>query len=161
MDIQIYKNEKIYRCNLCNKTYVNRCSLWSHNKKFHTKNTSETIIKPVLSAPIAPNIAPKAPEIAPEINQPSPKNNELICTYCNNIFYKKFNLERHYKICKNKKNINNELQKENNILKSEVEKIKKEKDELASSMEKIVKEQIENMKKHFTDLINKNCRNSN
>jgi hypothetical protein len=38
------KNTKIYHCDICNKTYATYNTLWTHNKKFHTKKPGKEYI---------------------------------------------------------------------------------------------------------------------
>jgi hypothetical protein len=128
----------VFNCDKCNKTYKSYQSLWNHNNKFHTNKND--IVKQMSN------------NLSNNVKQMS--NEKLICIKCN----KQFN-NRQAKWIHNKKcNVDTDIQKENNILKEEVEKIKKEKEELTLNMEKIFNKQLENMKKHFTELINKNCK---
>ena len=127
-------------CNNCNKKYSSYQSLWIHNKKYHkpyiVKLTSDSALYP--------------PETAEKYNIPP----TIHCKYCKITFTRKDSLKKHYKICKVKLSNDNTMQKENELLKEQL----KEKDEVVLNMEKIYKEQMENMKKYFTDLINKNCK---
>ena len=96
---------KSYQCSICNKSYSSRQSLWNHNTKFHTteilKPTSETSETSVL-----PSYAP----------QNTSKLVQYTCKYCNKIYSRKDNLNRHTKTCKSK-NIDNKLKVENIKLK--------------------------------------------
>jgi len=127
-------NSKYY-CELCDKYYKSINSLCNHNKKFHPKDApkdSELLLK-----------SSKKLQIAPE----NIKNNEreYKCSFCEKVFSKNSNLQRHLKLnrCKMKDNIKNEN-----------EKLKKENAELKEMFTK----QIDELKEQLTLLMNKTCK---
>ena len=64
-------------------------------------------------------------EINPKIIEPYTLNLEInknSCKYCNKIFYKKYGVNRHLKICKTKNDVIEQLKTENDILKQNTEK---------------------------------------
>jgi hypothetical protein len=114
MDIKIE-----YTCKICNKDYSSYKSLWNHNKKFH--NT----------------YLPQIPSILPQI----PSNYlKIECIFCNKIFSRKDNLQRHKKICKlannNKINKIDQLEEKN----KELETLKNTINELKNQVSLILKE---------------------
>ena len=117
---------KVYRCEECDKEYKHRQSLYNHNKKFHsilpqkTQNNTKSTQKTTNSH----------------------KNNDLICVHCNKKYSRIDSLNRHLKICKNKK--------EN----SEIDKLKKENNDLKAIFQK----ELNEMKEQIRILMNKNCK---
>jgi len=67
-------------CNICNKIYASKNSLYNHNKKFHTNIENEIIIK------------------------------NYLCKICNKIFTSRQGKYQHEKICKNKKETIHDLE---------------------------------------------------
>jgi uncharacterized Zn-finger protein len=57
-------------CNVCNKVYSSYNSLWNHNKKFHTQNTTKIT-----------------------------QNTAFLCIYCNKCFSRNDSLKRHEQKC--------------------------------------------------------------
>jgi hypothetical protein len=97
-----------FKCAQCKKDYSSYQSLWNHNKKFHTINTS---------------ILPQTPSMTPQ----NTSNMVVIykCNKCSKILSRIDNLHRHEKKCKEKDNTNNEiieLKEEINKLKTEITK---------------------------------------
>jgi hypothetical protein len=89
-----------FPCNLCNKLYSSYKSLWNHNNKFHN------------------DFAPKCTIItqnSTENAQNSTENTLNNCKYCNKSFSRNYCVIRHEKICKLKKNDNNDKFGENDI----------------------------------------------
>ena len=68
-------------CNICNKIYASKNSLYNHNKKFHTNIENEIIIK------------------------------NYLCKICNKIFTSRQGKYQHEKICKNKKETIHDMEK--------------------------------------------------
>ena len=132
-----------FKCNTCNKDYKSYQSLWNHNKKIHTIINNDVKV-----------LSNKNELPSNNVNKLS--NDKLTCVNCN----KKFNNRQakwvHFKKCNTLKK--DMVKQEIDELKKQNEELKKEKDEVVLNMEKIFKEQMENMKKHFTELINKNCK---
>ena len=117
------------KCNKCNKNYSSYQSLWIHNKKYHKPPT----VKHTSESTLYPPQTAETYNIPPTIH----------CSYCKITFTRKDSLKKHYNICKVKRSDDNKIQKDNELLKDEVA---------------LLKEQMENMKKYFTDLINKQCK---
>ena len=118
-----------FKCNTCNKDYKSYQSVWNHNKKYHKLVVNQ----------LTTDSALYPPKTAETYNIPP----TIHCSYCKITFTRKDSLKKHYNICKVKKSNDNKIQKDNELLKDEVA---------------LLKEQMENMKKHFTELINKNCK---
>jgi hypothetical protein len=64
---------------MCNKEYSSYKSLWQHNKKYHTTNSS-----------------------CEHTNKKKKKTKKYICGFCDKLYANSSNLNRHKKICKNK-----------------------------------------------------------
>jgi hypothetical protein len=88
------------RCNICDKSYSSRQSLWNHNTKFHTK-----------PSPQEPSTLPQTILISPQNTSSSPQN---ICMYCKKIYSRKDNLNRHIKTCKSKNILTTNLKEKDN-----------------------------------------------
>ena len=95
-------------CNICKKKYSCYQSLNNHNKKFHTNPNNEII----------------------------EDENKIKCNYCSKYYYSKYTLKTHEKTCSIKKfNMNNNINKNNEVdlirlelIKSEIEKMREEKE---------------------------------
>ena len=71
---------KVHSCNICNKIYSSKSSLWNHNNKFHNINVSKSI----------PNVSKSIPKTC-------------ICNFCNKQFSSPQNRWKHEtKVCKSK-----------------------------------------------------------
>ena len=129
-----------YRCNICIKQYKTYQTLWTHNKKFHACNTSKTPRKTLLSSQntsvLSQNTSKNSQNTLSSSqntsvsSQNTSKINKLECVFCNKIFSRKDNLNRHNKKCKNKEINNNkikQLETTINELKAQVQSILKEK----------------------------------
>ena len=127
-----------YRCELCNKSYSSRQNLWKHNTKFHKTetlaNTSETS---------------KITSSLPQNTSTSLQNS---CKYCNKIYSRKDNLNRHMKTCKSKNIVSIKL---------------KEKDEQIQELKSMVTNLLKSCKIHpktlqkINNQINNNNNNTN
>jgi len=140
-----------YKCNICNRKYSCRQNLHRHNKRFHPKN--------------APNLQFSGAKCS-EFDVLAPENCKIIvdgkeqfkCKYCEKLFSKKYNLNRHLNLkrCLKLKNIENE----NLILKIENEEFKKEltyiKSQLLDVMNKQCKIHYKTLQKINNQLINNN-----
>ena len=122
---------KPYKCNICNKNYKSKNSLGNHNRKFHPEK-------------------PQKNTVSPQKSTSSPQNNtklhnieKLVCVYCSKKFSRIDSLNRHYKTCKKKVNIEME-----NL------ELKKQNEELKLTFEK----EINELKNQIKDLMNKNCK---
>jgi hypothetical protein len=93
--------DRRYRCKTCNKNYSSASSLWNHNNNFHNEKQPKTTKK-------QPKNNQKTTKKQPLNNEL--KRNNLICKFCNKIFYHYNNRWRHEKTCK--------IKEENEILKS-------------------------------------------
>ena len=125
------KLSKDFYCNICNKYYKSYQSLWNHNKSFHPKSSKRL-----------PNVS-KRLQIAPKqsLENETGKNN-IKCEFCNKIFSKKSNLQKHINL--------NRCKKKNDIIFS----LKKENEELKMNFQK----EITELKKQMKELMNKNCK---
>ena len=141
MDIPL-NLDRLHSCNICNKNYSSYKSLWNHNNKFHN-----TIL------PQSSSISPHSPSILPL----SPSNYlKIECIFCNKIFSRKDNLQRHKKICKlaNNNQINKidqleeknkELENTINELKNQVSLILKEKGKIHHKTLQKINNQLNNI----------------
>ena len=129
-----------YRCNICNKYYKTRQSLWNHNNIYHNtcksnvnlnglqKNKNDTFVSQnevIVSQYLTTN----------DINGYS-------CEFCNKIYTHRQSKYKHQLKCKNKKN-KDDQNKINSLLFEQLEEQKKQNEEL---------------KKTIMELINKNCK---
>jgi hypothetical protein len=113
-------NSKYY-CEYCDKYYKSQPSFCNHNKRFHAKkqpkSTSDTQNN---------SISTQNNSMYTQNNSNNIKNNNLECNYCSKIFSRSDNLNRHYKTCKMKINIeieNLELKKEITELKAQIKEL--------------------------------------
>lgn len=125
------KLSKEFYCDICNKYYKSYQSLWNHNKSFHSKNS-----KRLQDGSTRLQIAPKQ-----SLENETDKNN-IKCEFCNKIFSKKSNLQKHINL--------NRCKKKNDIILS----LKKENEELKMNFQK----EITELKKQMKELMNKNCK---
>ncbi len=124
----VENNNKIFRCDKCNKSYKDKSGLWYHNNKYHSINSLEN-----------PEVSLKNPEN----NLKNPKKTlNISCEYCNKIFSRKDNLKVHLKTCKKRADKIVYLE---NIVKQQYEENKKQ------------SEEIKEVKSLLMDLINKKC----
>ncbi len=129
-----------FRCTICNKLYKTYQSLWNHKNKYHPKTM--TILLPnndqcmtILSQNNNQNMtSDKITKIK--------KTDNTICEYCNKEYSAYTHLKRHQKICENK------LQK-----KEDIEKIKEEHNKLQEDHEE-VKKQIVELKAQLLQVMN-------
>jgi hypothetical protein len=103
-----------FDCKICNKVYKNKSGKWKHDNKYHTIPALNSTILHQNDTLSAPNSTILHQNVI----------HDLQCTFCNKIFTRKSSLNRHYKICSNKLSNNNNLIKENNIIKKEFEEFK-------------------------------------
>lgn len=125
------KLSKDFYCNICYKYYKSYQSLWNHNKSFHPKSS-----KRLQNVSKILQIAPKQ-----SLENETGKNN-IKCEFCNKIFSKKSNLQKHINL--------NRCKKKNDIIFS----LKKENEELKMNFQK----EITELKKQMKELMNKNCK---
>ncbi len=137
------ENINKYYCKSCNKQYKSYKTFWYHNKTHHKiiNDTNITTTPPINSdlPPITSNITPNNSKILPvKSTEHANINNilELKCEYCNKIFTRIDNLNRH---------INNRCKKKELVI--------KEKDEL-----KIALSTIEELKSLLLVKMNKDCK---
>lgn len=138
-----------YKCDICNRKYSCRQNLHRHNKRYHPKN--------------APNSQFSGAKCS-KLDVLAPENCKIIvdgkeqfkCKYCEKLFSKKYNLNRHLNLKRCLKNIENE----NLILKIENEEFKKEltyiKSQLLDVMNKQCKIHYKTLQKINNQLINNN-----
>ena len=132
------KLSKYFYCNICNKYYKSYQSLWNHNKSFHPKSS-----KRLHCDSKRLHCDSKRLQIAPKRSlENETDENNIKCEFCNKIFSKKSNLQKHINL--------NRCKKKNDIILS----LKKENEELKINFQKEIIELKEQMK----ELINKNCK---
>jgi hypothetical protein len=135
---------KIFKCNICIKSYASQSSLCNHNKRFHKSDIHYNIASNIISnivSDIAPNIIEK----------------KYNCKHCTKIFNDRRNKWRHEQICKQKLLNNNNISNNNKLEKLEKEniEIKNEKIEDFFISSKKAKLFLQNMLK---ELLEKNCK---
>ena len=111
-------------CKYCNKEYKTYSSRSNHIKRFHTPKSTIQSTKP------------------PPITLNADSKNKYVCKFCNNNFSRSDSLKRHYDRCKEKKD-DNELKKENDLLREQNLKIQQE---------------FESFKKEILQMMNKQCK---
>ena len=116
------------KCNICNKFYASYKSHWLHNKKFH-KN--ETVVNEIVCGSI------------------EGEGKKYKCLYCNKLFNDRSNKSKHIKICKSKKIIDEEKEKE--LLKKELFEIK---NTIVELVKQNAKNYQKNLEKNNKNLIN-------
>ncbi len=144
-------NHSSHVCDICNKSYSSRQNLWRH-KKSHTDN-DKPIITPYTTI-IPPMSSPDNSKLTPNNSK---ENSNLSCKYCNKIFSRIDNLNRHINFrCSKKQLINSEDINEtlNETLK---DTIKKQANEL-NQLKSLMIEQSTQLKSIISDLMNKNCK---
>ena len=112
-------------CKYCNKIYASYSSRCNHIKKFHNSE-NELAHKSSSNAPKNPlsNFQKLVQHSSTIPNTPNIKLNNLCCKYCNKEMSRSNNLKRHEKTCANKKDIIEELKKQNDKLKQELNEMK-------------------------------------
>ncbi len=114
-----------YKCNICNKKYASKQSLWNHNHKYHDNNISQK------SAKNQPNIQPTSVKNQPIIIQSvlDTKYSILECKYCNKSYKHIQSRWKHEQKCKVKSNDDQimELKKE---LTNEIKEVRELKEQL-------------------------------
>jgi len=134
---------KGHRCDLCNKTYSSRQSLWNHNNKYHKLEQDNCLKKSET------NVL-KCTKMSDNSLKTSDKNvvkctkmfdKKYICKKCNKIFNNRKTKWSHEKLCK-----------EEDITQLKDELKKKELDN------KILENKFEEFKKQMVDIINKSCK---
>ena len=78
------KNDKIYICVNCNKTYKSYIGFWKHNKKYHNNIQNNNDNK--MSSECHLNVIPMSTECHPNVIPMSTSTNKvdvLQCKYCN------------------------------------------------------------------------------
>jgi len=136
---------KIFSCNICNKTYSSKSSLYNHNKKYHTNksNINQNIINYT-------TIIPQKTTIIPQ------NTTKINCKYCNKTLSRYDAVKRHELKCKNKNKIED-------VLKLELAKEEKEILKLKLKLQKSTKIDNVSLKKLNKILIerrNKNIQNN-
>jgi hypothetical protein len=122
-----------YRCNICNKYYKTRQSLWNHNNRYHNNDDNHISSNVTHNEDFLKKCTSKVPH--------NEAKNKMSCIRCKKEFSRKDNLKRHEKTCK--KDISQDQNEMINLL---IEQLKEQ------------KEQNEEMKKTIMELINKNCK---
>jgi uncharacterized protein (DUF3084 family) len=126
--------ENKFKCSECSKYYKSYQSLWNHKKKFHS------------ILPQNNSISSKSSSIKPQ-NNSIMSLNKLLCEYCNKIYSRIDNLNRHKKNCKSKEiliNQNDEIIKQQNEIIKQNSEIIKQNEELLKQTNSI--NQINNVK---------------
>ena len=141
-------NTVVFYCNICNKNYKSKKSLYVHNHKYHKKITQNNS-----------NI-PQNTSILPQ--NTSKKINKMVrCKYCNKKFNRLDNMNRHMKICKVKnekeKSIILKMEKEKNKYKDEIKRLK---ERLRDKMNKSCKMHYKTLQKINNQLNNNITKNN-
>ena len=125
-----------YKCDICNKFYKSRQSLWNHKNKFH-KNDNQNII---IHNHSKDNHIIKYNHFVSIENEKEETNTtkECYCKFCNKKFTHYQNRWRHEKTCQV----------------SEINKLKKENLEL----KEMFKKELSVLKDQLLESINKNCK---
>ena len=131
-----------YRCNVCNKYYKTRQSLWNHNNKFHNNGDNHIMSKNDYDVHLDNHL----------YNHNDDLSKIYKCKKCKKEFNNYQNRWRHEKTCK--KNISVD---ENELLKNTIIKQTEELNQIKSFMYK-QEQQNQEMKKTLMELINKNCK---
>jgi len=124
-----------YRCNICNKYYKTRQSLWNHNNRYHKDDNNHISSNVTHNEDLITKCTSKLPQ-----NEAINKN-KMSCIRCKKEFSRKDNLKRHEKTCK--KNISEDQNEMINLL---IEQLKEQ------------QQQNQEMKKTLMEIINKNCK---
>ena len=134
-------------CNICDKTYSSRQSLWNHNAKFHTNQKSpESNLK----------VTPFADNSNPIVTQKSSENitKKFICSKCDTQFKYKQGKWRHEKKCTVVKDTN--LESENKSLKIKLEEMETKMNEMIAELLKMRKIHPKTLQKINNQLNNTN-----
>ncbi len=99
--------DRLYSCNICNKNYSSYKSLWKHNNNIHKSENQPEISQ--ISAENQPNIShpPTVSDISSNICVAS--SNMYNCSYCDNIYKHIQSRWKHEKVCKQIKNVKDQL----------------------------------------------------
>jgi hypothetical protein len=149
-----------YRCNICNKYYKTRQSLWNHNSRYHKDDDNHIIDRNDYDVNLISNSVHSN-------NHLDNHNDDLSkiykCKKCKKEFNNYQNRWRHEKNCKKDISIY-----ENELLKNTIIKQREELNQIKSLMVKQLKEQQkqqqkqqqqnQEMKKTLMELLNKNCK---
>ena len=107
------ESENIFSCKICNKKYSSKSSLCNHNNKFHKQESNYKVT----------NLVMDGNQKVTSINEPI----NLQCRYCNKIYKYKQNRWLHEKKCKLMKVSIDDKNKEIELEKIRLEKMKEEK----------------------------------
>ena len=118
-------NTLVFFCNICNKNYKSKKSLYVHNYKYHKNSHQKVIIQ-----------SSKSHHLVIKKSSFNNKEGKHKCIYCNKKFSFKQNKYRHMKICK----------------------IKKEKDNNYKNKLKLKDAEIKRLKERLRDKMNKSCK---
>jgi len=146
-----------YICSKCNKNFNKKSNFNMHtlNKKkpCNIINLDKTFIEPQIETLIEPLIEPQIlksiTDENPLVNENHLTDNNFVCPYCNKIFTRNDNLQRHLNIrCKNKKNFDEieKLKTDMKILFDNYNKIKNENNKIKNDNNKIKNDNV-NLKK--------------
>jgi len=141
-----------HKCNICNKNYASKQSLWNHNNKFHNN---------IISQKSAKNQSKNHPTSVK--NQPiviqsvlDTKHNILECKYCNKSYKHIQSRWKHEQKCKVKSN-NDEIMELKKELTNEIKEVRELKEQLK---EKINNTQITSNINNSNNTTNTNTLNN-
>jgi len=107
-----------YKCNICEKNYASKQSLWNHNHKYHLLNDN----KKQTFDNLHDNKKQTFDNITNKKQTFNDINKNRICKFCNNVFSHRNSRWKHEQKCKDKSNNDQimELKKEINELKQKI-----------------------------------------
>jgi hypothetical protein len=146
MDIKVE-----YPCKVCNKYYSSYKSLWNHNKKFHNTTLHLTTSNSLNFTSNSLNFTSNSLNFE--------------CIFCNKIFNRKDNLQRHNKTCKlisnNKINKIEQLEEKNKELENTIKEIKKQFSLILKEKGKIHHKTLQKINNQLNNTINNSNNNIN
>jgi hypothetical protein len=160
-----------YDCDLCNKSYKHRQSLYKHIKQKHSvKKSSEmgnvlTTGQPKVSHPVSQKSASGQPKVSHVslidncgfIGPNELEIREYICDYCDKVYKHKQSKHKHLKVCKKKIEYEKELEE----LKEDNKELKKNNKELELYNRKLKKNNTQLVKNTNINNNHQSINNSN
>ena len=95
-------NECTYRCNICNKYYKTRQSLWNHNNIYHNTCKSNVNLNGLQKNKNDTFVSQN--EVIVSQHLTTNNINGYSCEFCNKIYTHRQSKYKHQLKCKNKKN---------------------------------------------------------
>jgi hypothetical protein len=145
-------NTMVFFCKICNKNYKSKKSLYVHNRRYHT-NTLE------ISSKSNPNIIQISSKSNPNIIHINSNSDGYKCRFCNNRYKFIQGRWKHEKICKIRKEKDNNNNYKNKLKLKDAE-IKKLKERLRDKMNKNCKIHYKTLQKINNQLNNNITKNN-